>query len=241
MTYSGTYWLALQEHRISRKLELLRGRILRWRGAVTGERFGLGKAVRIIYPTCFVAGDDVAIGEYSYLHCLAERGVRIGSCTSIDRNLWLHCGGVLENHSRGFFEIGNHSFIGCNAVIGAGGGIQIGSRVLIGQSVNLHAENHRFSDPTRPIREQGVSYQGIVIQDDVWIGSKVTIVDGVTVAHGAVIGAGAVVTRSIPEFAIAVGVPARVIGRRGQEHNNKPQIPSPSDLYEVQTALPNSL
>jgi acetyltransferase-like isoleucine patch superfamily enzyme len=142
--------------------------------------------------------------------------VRIGSHTSIARNVWLHCGGTPEDHEHGFFEIGDDSFIGCNAVLGAGGGITIGSRVLIGQTVNIHAESHIFADPARPIREQGVRYQGVVIEDDVWIGSKATILDGVTVGQGAVIGAGAVVTRSVPAYGIATGVPARVVKFRGE-------------------------
>jgi acetyltransferase-like isoleucine patch superfamily enzyme len=100
-------------------------------------------------------------------------------------------------------------------VIGAGGGIVIGSHVLIGQCVNIHAESHVFVEISKHIGEHGVSYHGVVIEDDVWIGSRVTILDGVTIGHGAVIGGGAVVTRSIPVYAIAVGVPARVIGIRG--------------------------
>ena len=74
--------------------------------------------------------------------------------------------------------LGEHSYIGCNAVIGAGGGIRIGNNVLIGQSVNIHAERHVYADAQRLIREQGVTYQGVVVEDDVWIGSRVTILDG---------------------------------------------------------------
>jgi acetyltransferase-like isoleucine patch superfamily enzyme len=216
MTQFAPTWLDRQEQRVNRKLELLRGGLARWRGAKVGQRFGLGRGVRLLFPACFTAGDDVTIGDFSFLHCLSARGVRIGSYTSIDRNLWLHCGGTPDDYGHGYFEIGEHSFIGCKAVIGAGGGIRIGSRVQIGQCVNIHAENHRFADPARLIREQGVSYQGVVIEDDVWIGSKATILDGVTIGTGAVIGAGAVVTRSVPPCAIAAGVPARVIGTRGE-------------------------
>ncbi len=119
-----------------------------------------------------------------------------------------------NDHEHGFFSIGEYSYIGCNAVIGAGGGIQIGNHVLIGQSVNLHAENHNFSDPELRVDQQGVTYQGIIIEDDVWIGSKATILDGVRIGKGAVIAAGAVVTKSIPDYAIAMGVPARIVGSR---------------------------
>jgi acetyltransferase-like isoleucine patch superfamily enzyme len=202
---------------MSRRQQLLRGRIIRWRGARSGSRFGVGVGTRIFYPGCLNVGNDVTILDYSYLHCLSAKGVNIGSNTSIDRNLWLHCGGTWENLDHGFFIIGENSFIGCNGVMGAGGGIRIGNNVLIGQNVNLHSENHIFADEGHLIREQGVSYQGIVIEDDVWIGSKVTIVDGVQVGRGSIVGAGSVVTKSIPPYSIVVGVPAKVIGSRSSQ------------------------
>jgi len=208
-------WLDRQEERLERRLQLWRGKWTHWRGAHTGRRFGVGQGVRILYPSCLTVGDDVTLYDYGYLHCLSERGVRIGSHTSIDRNLWLHCGGSPDDYRHGYFEIGDHSFIGCNAVMGAGGGVRIGNNVLIGQSVHVHAENHNFADATRRINEQGVTYQEVVIEDDVWIGSRVMILAGVTIGCGAVIGGGAVVTTSIPPYAIAVGVPARVVGQRG--------------------------
>ena len=203
--------------RAERRLQLLRGYLLRLRGAKVGCRFGLGRSVCVSFPGLFLAGDDVTIGEFSFLHCLSTRGVRVGNCTSFDRNLWLHCGGTLDDHAHGFFEIGDHSYVGCNAVIGAGGGVRIGSHVLIGQSVNIHAEDHNYHDRMRLIADQGVSYRGIVIEDDVWIGSKAAVLDGVTIGRGAVIGAGAVATESVPPYSVAVGVPARVIGRREED------------------------
>jgi UDP-3-O-[3-hydroxymyristoyl] glucosamine N-acyltransferase len=105
------------QFRIYRKLVLFRGRIAGWRGATIGQRFGLEQGVEIYYPKCLKVGDDVTIGEYSYLHCLAERGVQIGNNTSIDRNLWLHCGGTLADCSHGFFKLGDRSYIGCNALM----------------------------------------------------------------------------------------------------------------------------
>jgi acetyltransferase-like isoleucine patch superfamily enzyme len=213
-TVSPTTWKDSWYHRLSRWSQLWRGRITRWRGARAGLRFGIGVGTQILYPGCLTVGDDVTILDYGYLHCLSKKGVNIGRNTSIDRNLWLHCGGSWQANEHGFFVIGENSFIGCNAVMGAGGGIQIGNNVLIGQNVNLHAENHLFADKDRLIREQGIRYEGIVIEDDVWIGSKVTIVDGVKVGRGSVIGAGSVVTKSIPPYSVVVGVPARIIGAR---------------------------
>jgi acetyltransferase-like isoleucine patch superfamily enzyme len=208
-------WRDIMANKIERKLQLLRGTILRMRGAKSGCRLGIGRCVRLCYPQCFTAGNDVSIGDYSFLDCLSERGVKFGGHTSIDRNLWLHCGGTSGDCRRGYFEIGEFSFIGCNAVIGAGGGIRIGNHVLIGQCVNMHSENHRFSDILKPIDNQGLSHKGIVIEDNVWVGSKTTILDGVTIGYGAVIAAGAVVTSEVPPFSVVAGVPARLLSMRG--------------------------
>jgi acetyltransferase-like isoleucine patch superfamily enzyme len=211
--YPTNLYYAFQK-RIDRYLELLRGRALRLYGSHAGARFGVGRMVKVYFPECLTVGSDVSIGEVSYLHCLSSQGVRIGDRTSLERNLWLHCGGTLDQYERGFFEIGADSFVGCNAVLGAGGGIQIGSHVLIGQSVNIHSENHIFQDGSRLISDQGVEYHGVTIGDDVWIGSKAAILDNVHIGQGAVIGAGTVVTRDIPPYAVAVGVPAKVIRYR---------------------------
>jgi acetyltransferase-like isoleucine patch superfamily enzyme len=200
------------EEWMERKLQLLRGQIACRRGAHAGARFGLGRAVRILYPACFWAGDDVSIENYGYLHCLSVRGVRFGNHTSVGTNLWLACG--LKPGNEGCFEIGDHSYIGPNAVIGAGGPVSIGSHVQFGPNVTLTAENHVFADLSRRIDEQGVSHQGIVIEDDCWIGGRASILDGVRVGRGSVIGAGAVVTRDIPPYSVAAGVPAHVIRSR---------------------------
>jgi carbonic anhydrase/acetyltransferase-like protein (isoleucine patch superfamily) len=201
-----------------RRLELLRGRLARWRGAHAGARFGLGPGLVLLYPSAFYAGDDVTIEGPGYLHCLSGRGVRIGTGTSFARNLWLHCGGTFEDYDHGYFEIGEHSFIGPNAVMGAGGGITIGSHVLMGPDIVISSENHHFDDPQVRISDQGVFHRGVVIEDDVWIASKAVILDGVTVGHGSVIAAGAVVTRSVPPYSIVAGVPARVLRRRGEKN-----------------------
>ena len=76
------------------------------------------------------------------------------------------------------------------------------------------AANHIFENPNVLIREQGLEYSPIIINDDVWIGSRVNILAGVNVGSGSVIGAGSVVTKDIPPYSIAIGVPAKVIKRR---------------------------
>ena len=87
---------------------------------------------------------------------------------------------------------------------------------MIASHSGIYANNHNFADPNRPICQQGNSYKGIVIEEDSWLGSGVRVLDGVTIGRGSVVGSGAVVTKSLPPYSIAVGVPAKVIGRRGE-------------------------
>jgi acetyltransferase-like isoleucine patch superfamily enzyme len=198
------------EQYVERKRQLLRGQVARWRGARAGIRFGLGRGVRLLCPTYFEAADDVLIRDYSYLHCQSEGGVWFGRHTIASQNFWLSCAGV------GFFKLGEYTYIGPNAVMGASGGITIGCHVRIGPNLTITAENHRFDDPSLRIDQQGVTRQGVVIEDDCWIGGRATILDGVRIGCGSVVGAGAVVCESIPPFSVVVGVPARVIRERKQ-------------------------
>jgi acetyltransferase-like isoleucine patch superfamily enzyme len=207
-------FLDRQQHRVARYSELLRGRMVQMRGAHAGRRFGVGISVRVFYPGCLTVGDDVSLGDFSFLHCLSAQGVRIGESTSLDRGLWLHCGGTPTDHAHGFVRIGRRTFIGSGAILGAGGGIRIGDGVLIGPNVVMISEEHIFSDPHRTIADQGVIYAGITIGHGVWIGANATLLGGVTIGEGAVVGAGAVVAKDVPEKSVVVGVPAKVVAHR---------------------------
>lgn len=84
--------------------------------------------------------------------------------------------------------------------------------VLIGCGVHIYVENHKFSDPTLLISEQGhTDAQQVRLKSGCWIGANAILLPGVTVGRNSVVGAGAIVTKSIPDFTIAVGNPARVI------------------------------
>ena len=122
---------------------------------------------------------------------------------------------------QGNVTLGDHASVQAYTVlVGYGtpehptGQIRIGNDVRIAPHVMMIAANHVFDDPDRPIREQGLDRGPIVIEDDVWIGGRVNVTAGVTIGRGSVIGAGAVVTRDIPPYSVAVGVPAKVIKSR---------------------------
>ena len=105
--------------------------------------------------------------------------------------------------------------IGYGTVDDQSGLISIGDNSRIAPNCMLIAADHVFADPEKPIRCQGMKPGNITIEDDVWVGGGAHINAGVTIGRGSVIGAGAVVTKDIPPMSVAVGVPAKVIKKRG--------------------------
>lgn len=97
------------------------------------------------------------------------------------------------------------------------GGLDIGDDCRIAHGCSFISEDHVFDDPDTPIRLQGKTAAPIVLEEDVWLGCGVRVLRGVKIGRGCVIGAGAVVTRDIPAHSIAIGIPARVVGRRGHD------------------------
>ncbi len=114
----------------------------------------------------------------------------------------------------GFIKIGAESSINAFCVLLGYGGITIGRRVRIAAHTSIIAFNHNFSETELDIHRQGYNTKGVVIEDNVWIGTGVRILDGVTIGQGSIVGAGSVVTKDIPENSVAVGVPAKVIKKR---------------------------
>ncbi|MBT3585327.1 MAG: acyltransferase [Halobacteriovoraceae bacterium] len=111
-------------------------------------------------------------------------------------------------------EVGDKVSLHTGAYLEGSGLIKIGDNCSIATGCIMISDNHNFSDPEKLIKEQGMSVAPITIGNDVWIGARVTILGGVTVGDGCVIGAGSVVTKDLPAYSIAVGVPCKVIKSR---------------------------
>ena len=110
-------------------------------------------------------------------------------------------------------SLGDYSGIGINARIN--GTCTIGSHVMMGADVVVITHNHEFSRTDIPMMSQGFEQERpVTIGNDVWIGDRVIILPGVTVGDGSILAAGAVVTKDVPPYAIAAGVPAKVIKMR---------------------------
>lgn len=155
----------------------------------------------------------LTIGRNVTIDSLSLEGVKLGSNVNIPEGCFFRCTGVISELGKGL-NVGNNTGFGHYTFINAQGGVEIGDDVIMGPNVSILAENHKFDSLDEPIRLQGVSRKGIVIESNVWIGANVTILDGVRIHTGSVIGAGSVVTKSIPPNSLAVGTPCKVIKSR---------------------------
>jgi acetyltransferase-like isoleucine patch superfamily enzyme len=167
------------------------------------------KGVRIRFADHIRLGKGVYLDEGVYLHACPD-GIEIGDETYLMHHAELHVYNF-RDLPHAFIRIGQDSLIGEFNVLRGQGGITVGDRVYTSPMVQLVAVNHVFADSTRPFVEQGITAQGIIVEDDVWIGSGAIITDGVHIGRGAVVAAGAVVTRDVPPHSVVAGIPARVV------------------------------
>lgn len=191
----------------------LRGWAWRWRFKSCGRMFFIGQGCHIYFPRFITLGEDVFFGPYCMINALSKKGVQIGNRVRIRDYTWILVSSQIHEPGEGLV-IGDDGYIGPHGYLGAGGGLTLGRSVVVGAYVQFLAENHNFSDFSRPIREQGVTRRGIQVGDDVWIGNNVIILDGVRIGNGSVIGAGSIVTHDVPPNSVAAGNPAHVIRQR---------------------------
>lgn len=141
------------------------------------------------------------------------RGTRIviGAYSSIDSFVKLKPAGGTGN-----VVIGERTVINSGCVLYTGNGIIIGNDVAIAANCTFAPVNHAYKDKSRKINQQGFlpSRGGIVIEDDVWIGANVIVLDGAILRTGCVIGAGSLVRGEIPAYSIQAGNPLRHLGWR---------------------------
>lgn len=165
--------------------------------------------VRIRFADHIKLGHGVYLDEGAYLHA-CPKGIEIGENTIVMHGAVLHVYNFRDMPHSGI-RIGKDSLIGEYSVIRGQGGVTIGDRVYTSPFTQIIAVNHVFDDPDRPFVEQGITAEGIVIEDDVWLGAGAVITDGVRVGKGAVVAAGAVVTKDVPPHTVVGGVPAKPI------------------------------
>ncbi len=189
---------------------ILRGIIYRTVLGEVGSSCLIEEDVRFRVPRRVFLGSRVFIGQYSLLNATCKDSfIRLGNDVHLARFCTLRAG------KRG---ITLHDGVGINqyTFLDGNGGVEIGPDTLLSPGVQCISGNHIFDNPDVPIKYQGTEYGKITIGEDCWLGTNVIVLPGVTLGRGAVIGAGAVVTKDIPAYGIALGIPAKVIGFRGE-------------------------
>lgn len=175
----------------------------------------VGKGVQISHGKHIRCGKNVKFEDYSEIHGLCSEGLNFGDYVTISRGVMIRPSSYYGGDYGIGLTMGAHSSIGPYGYVGCSGRITIGKNVMFGPKCSLFAENHNFSDTEASIKSQGVNQKGITIEDDCWIGSNVTILDGVTIGKGSVIGAGTLVTKDIPAGSIVVDKREKTMRERG--------------------------
>ena len=140
------------------------------------------------------------------LEMLREDRLRIGAHAYFEPGVWL-------TSESGRITIGGGALLNLGVMVAALERVEIGAHCMLANGCVVTDADHRFDDPERPVPWQGFTSDGpTVLGDNVWLGAHVVVTSGVTIGRRSVIGAGSVVTRDVPEFSVAAGVPARVIG-----------------------------
>lgn len=164
-------------------------------------------------------GDEVRILKYAKLDTSSNpsapdyRKVFKGGRIIIGNRTKIKDHAMLVSYN-GSIVVGQNCTINPFAIVYGQGGVRIGDNVLIAAHAVVVSSNHKHDNVEVPIREQGLSAKGIVIENDVWIGAGAKILDGVTIGQGSIIGAGSVVTKSVDSYSVYGGVPAKLIRRR---------------------------
>lgn len=195
-------------------IKFIRGFLLRLFLKKSKGFLWVGKRVTVTHGRLINCGKNVKFEDYSEIHGLSKDGLFFGDNVTISRGVMIRPSSYYGGDLGEGLLIGENSSIGPLGYIGCSGKIKIGKNVMFGPKCSLFAENHVFSDVTSEIKNQGVSNKGIVVEDDCWIGSGVTILDGVTIGRGSVIGAGTLVTKNVPSGSVIIDKRSKVMRLR---------------------------
>lgn len=183
-------------------------------GVVTAAAYRGLRRVRDRAFARFAGGAFAGFGRGSVIvlpvRLAGERRIAVGTDVYIGAGSWLRTGpgeGVA-------LEIGDGTSIAGDCVLSAERSVHVGRRVLMARNVYIADHAHAFDDPSRPVLDQGVTdVAPVVIGDGAWLAQNVVVLPGVRIGAGAVVGANSVVRADVPDHAVAVGAPARVVHR----------------------------
>jgi acetyltransferase-like isoleucine patch superfamily enzyme len=176
-----------------------------------GRNVVFGQHVVLRHPHKIRIGDDVVIDDNCLIDAKGDSnaGIAIGSGTFIGRNTILSC-------KNGDIVLGEGANVGFNCEIFSAARVEVGARALLAAYCYVIGGDHDWKDAGRAVLDPGRRADGVAIGSGAWLGAGAKVLDGTTVGDDAIVGAGAVVTSDVPAGAIAVGVPAKVVGSRAE-------------------------
>jgi len=177
-----------------------------------GRNVIFGKNITIRHPRKISLGSNVIVDDNCLIDAKGKtnRGITIGDNVTIGRNSSIVC-------KNGNITIGSGVNIttNVNLICGEDGEIVIGNNIDIGSFSHFSGSTYDYnSSPDVLPSSQGRISKGIVVEDTAWIGAGVTVIDGTRIGEKSIVAAGAVVTKDIPPYSVAMGVPARVVRQR---------------------------
>lgn len=191
-----------------------RGAMVKGRLGSSGGVVMIGRHVAITHPQLVHCGYGFVVEDNAELHGLCREGLRFGNNVTIGRGAQIRPSGYYGRALGVGLVVGDNSNIGPSCYIGAFGGIRIGRDVMMATGVVILSEEHLYDDAQVTMKAQGARGKETVIDDDVWLGARSTIIGGAHVGKGAVVAAGAVVKGDVAPFSVVAGVPARPIRHR---------------------------
>jgi acetyltransferase-like isoleucine patch superfamily enzyme len=188
---------------------ILRSKLYPFLLGKVGKGVIFGRNVVLRHPHKIRLGDNCVIDDNCVLDAKGtdNRGILVGNGIFLGRNTILCC-------KDGDIYIDDNVVIGFNCEVFSANFVKLGKNIQIAAYSYLNGGSHSFDRTDVPVKEQERSGKGITVQDNVWLGANVKVLDGVVIGKDAIVGAGAVVTGDVPSFSVAAGVPAKVVKHR---------------------------
>ena len=177
-----------------------------------GKGVVIGRNVSIRNPNKISVGNKVIIDENVLLDAkgIDNEGITIGNGVYLGRNSILSC-------KNGDIILKDSVNIGFNCEIVSLKRVEVGENTLFAAYTYVVGGGHIPLELDTPLKDQPTHGIGIKIGKNAWLGAKSIVMDGCDVGEGSIVGAGAIVTENIPDFVVAVGIPAKVIRKRKEE------------------------
>lgn len=174
-----------------------------------------GKAFSLLVARAF-AGFGARTVLQPPIRLVGEGRISVGSDVFVGAGSWLQVLGGDKGEVA--LTIGEGSSIAGNCVLSAASSIRLGKKVLVARGVYVSDHIHAYTNPSQAILDQGIDrVEAVEIGDGAWLGENVVVCPGVRIGRGAVIGANAVVLEDVPDHALAVGIPAKVVRRFAEQ------------------------